>query len=261
MKSGSVSIVGAGPGDPALLTVRAVKRIREAQVILHDSLVSSEVLSLAAEAEILHVGRRHRDSRDQTERQQQIHKLMLEHARAGRRVVRLKSGDPLIYGRTAEDVRFLHAAGIDFEVVPGISAGMGAASLLNIPITERYKSRAVLICTGHTATYDTTQLELLGRILSEGTPLMMYMGASSIEKIVTAFSKFCDSQEVWVTAVSNVSMRGERWVAAKLTDIQQRLQQAALPLPIILIFGRYAYPLSMSQMENARTRDREQEST
>ncbi len=259
MKNGSVSIVGAGPGDPELLTVKAVKRIQEAQVVLYDSLVSSEVLSLAVNAEIIDVGRRYRDSRDQEERSRQIHKLMLEHARAGRHVVRLKSGDPLIYGRTAEDVRFLHAAAVDFEVVPGISAGMGAASLLNIPVTERYKSRAVLICTGHTATYDTTHLDSLARVLSEGTPLMMYMGARSIGQVVTAFSKFCDPQEVWVTAVSNVSMQSERWIAAKLADIQQRLQQNALPLPIVLIFGQYAYPLSMSKTEAGSPRGSEQE--
>lgn len=256
---GKVSIVGAGPGDPDLLTVKAVRRIREAQVVLHDSLVSSAVLALTMANEIINVGRRYGEPRDQTQRRQRIHALMLEHTLAGRHVVRLKSGDPLLYGRTAEDVQFLTSNDISYEIVPGISAGMGAASLLNIPLTERYKSSAVLTCTGHTANHDVEALERLGRILGEGTPLVMYMGAKSLETIVSVFSRFCNPQEVWVTAVSNVSLPEERWIAAPLIEIAKRLQQEPLPLPVVMIFGKYARPVLANPDADAQVQDPRQD--
>src|SRR5262249_34963052 len=132
---GSVAIVGAGPGDPGLLTLAALQALGRADVILHDRLVSAEVLALARrDAEAIDVGKRVGGHRGQ---QDEIHARMLAHARAGRRVVRLKSGDPFVFGRGGEELEFLRAHGVAYEVVPGITAALACAAYAGVPLTHR----------------------------------------------------------------------------------------------------------------------------
>jgi uroporphyrin-III C-methyltransferase/precorrin-2 dehydrogenase/sirohydrochlorin ferrochelatase len=147
--AGHVSLVGAGPGDPELLTVKAVRFIESADVILHDDLVPEAILGLAAPAaEIVNVGKR---CGTKTITQEEINALMIEHARAGRRVVRLKSGDPLLFGRAAEEMDALNEAGIPYEIVPGISAAFAAAAALGRSLTDRDWASHVIFSTGHHA--------------------------------------------------------------------------------------------------------------
>ena len=147
--AGHVSLVGAGPGDPELLTVKAVRFIESADVILHDDLVPEAILGLAAPAaEIVNVGKR---CGAKTITQEEINALMIEHARAGRRVVRLKSGDPLLFGRAAEEMDALNEAGIPYEIVPGISAAFAAAAALGRSLTDRDWASHVIFSTGHHA--------------------------------------------------------------------------------------------------------------
>ncbi len=145
---GKVYLVGAGPGDPDLLTVRATRLIQSAQVILHDDLVPHAILSLAPQAEIENVGKRcgHKNIT-----QQEINALMVAHSQAGRSVVRLKSGDPLIFGRAAEEMAALRDAGISFEVVPGITAAFAAAAAVPFSLTDRHSASSVIFSTGHHA--------------------------------------------------------------------------------------------------------------
>jgi uroporphyrin-III C-methyltransferase len=144
-----VSLVGAGPGDPELLTLKAVRLIESADVILHDDLVPEAILGLAAPAaEIVNVGKR---CGAKTITQEEINALMIEHARAGRRVVRLKSGDPLLFGRAAEEMDALNEAGIPYEIVPGISAAFAAAAALGRSLTDRDWASHVIFSTGHHA--------------------------------------------------------------------------------------------------------------
>ncbi|MCH2225035.1 MAG: SAM-dependent methyltransferase, partial [Crocinitomicaceae bacterium] len=153
-----ISIVGAGPGATSLLTVHAVKALEEAEVLLHDNLISEEILSIAQNAERVYVGRKYGDKSDQDERQQRINELMKSNFKEGKKVVRLKSGDPYIFGRAAEEAHYLTGKKLPFEVVPGISASLAAANRFNLPVTERRKSSSLLICTAHTADYTYDQL-------------------------------------------------------------------------------------------------------
>ncbi len=147
-KEGKVYLVGAGPGDPDLLTLRAARLIQSAQVILHDDLVPHAILSLATQAEIVNVGKRcgHKNIT-----QEEINALMIDQARTGRSVVRLKSGDPLIFGRAAEEMAALREADIAFEVVPGITAAFAAAAAVPFSLTDRHSASSVIFSTGHHA--------------------------------------------------------------------------------------------------------------
>src|SRR5579875_3131963 len=146
--SGKVYLVGAGPGAPDLITVRGLQVLAAAQVVFYDSLVSAELLKQAPpDAELIHVGRRAGTARpfDQAE----INRLMVERARGGQRVVRLKGGDPFIFGRGGEEAEALRAAGVDYEVVPGVSAGVAAPAYAGVPVTHRELASAVAFVTGH----------------------------------------------------------------------------------------------------------------
>jgi len=145
---GKVFLVGAGPGDPDLLTLRALRVIQSADVILHDDLVPQAILDLALQAEIVNVGKR---CGTKSITQEEINVLMIEHARAGRTVARLKSGDPLIFGRAAEEMAALREAGVVFEVVPGITAAFAAAAAVPFSLTDRHAASNVIFSTGHHA--------------------------------------------------------------------------------------------------------------
>lgn len=146
MEKGKVFLVGAGPGDPELLTLKAAKVLRSAEVVLHDELVSAEILHLIpARAKLINVGKR---CGKPSTPQEQIHRLLLEHALMGSRVVRLKGGDPFIFGRGGEELEALRLAGIDVEVVPGITAALGAAASAQVPLTHREISSALILVTG-----------------------------------------------------------------------------------------------------------------
>jgi uroporphyrin-III C-methyltransferase/precorrin-2 dehydrogenase/sirohydrochlorin ferrochelatase len=148
-RRGTVALVGAGPGDPDLLTMKAVRLIQSADVLLHDDLVPAAILSLAApSAQIQNVGKR---CGLKTITQDEINSLMVEHARANRVVVRLKSGDPLIFGRAAEEIAALNEAGIDFEIVPGVTTASAAAAALGCSLTDRDRASNVTFSTGHHA--------------------------------------------------------------------------------------------------------------
>jgi uroporphyrin-III C-methyltransferase / precorrin-2 dehydrogenase / sirohydrochlorin ferrochelatase len=148
MKPGRVSLVGAGPGDPELWTVRALRRVEEADLVLYDALVDVAALRRATQAQCFCVGKRAR--RDSVP-QETIHKLMIRAARQGKRVVRLKGGDPFVFGRGAEEALALAAAGVPFEVVPGVTTAVAAAELAGIPVTHRGTASAFLVLAGHTS--------------------------------------------------------------------------------------------------------------
>lgn len=145
---GKVWLVGAGPGDPDLLTVKASRLIRSAQVVLHDDLVPPAILELAPDVQVVNVGKR---CGMKSITQEEVNHLMIHHARQGRRVVRLKSGDPLVFGRAAEEMAALTDAGIDFEVVPGITAAFAAAAAIPCSLTDRNSASNVTFSTGHHA--------------------------------------------------------------------------------------------------------------
>ncbi len=165
MKTGFVSIVGAGPGPLDLMTLRALDRLRRAEVVVHDRLISSEVLDqIPADAQRLYVGKA---LGNHSVPQEGIHEQLIAHARAGARVVRLKGGDPFVFGRGGEEVQALRAAGISFEVVPGVTAASGCSAGAGIPLTHRELSASCVFLPGHLAddeaTHDWRSLALPGQ--------------------------------------------------------------------------------------------------
>jgi uroporphyrin-III C-methyltransferase len=171
---GKIYLVGAGPGDPELLTVKADRLLRQADLVLHDDLVSAAIISLAGpQAEVVNVGKR---CGTKSITQEEIHARMFEASRRGLNVVRLKSGDPGIFGRLAEEIDALGSAGIPHEVVPGITAGIAAAASLGISLTDRRKSARVVIVTGHKAYGGQTAGRVDWRSLArEDATLLIYM--------------------------------------------------------------------------------------
>lgn len=176
--SGMVYIVGGGPGDPGLITVKGLKYLQQAEVVLYDRLVAQELLAEApAEAELIDVGKEpglHRRS------QAEINALLVEKARAGYKVVRLKGGDPFVFGRGGEECLALAQAGIPFEVVPGISSAVAVPAYAGIPVTHRNIASAFTVLTGHSATDEAMDWEALPR---RGT-LVFVMGVSHLPEIV-----------------------------------------------------------------------------
>ncbi|HVI45277.1 MAG TPA: uroporphyrinogen-III C-methyltransferase [Chitinophaga sp.] len=236
-----VCITGAGPGAADLLTVRALRSIEHADVVLYDNLVSAEILALCRPGtEMIYAGKKYGDQGDPVARQVHINRQMELYAREGKKVVRLKSGDPFIYGRAAEEVRYLREQNIPFEVIPGLTAGIAAASLCHIPLTERNRSNAVLFCTGHTANYDHEQLDALANMLRTGTSLVMYMGLSNLPGVLEKLKLAAGEETVYVTAVSQVSGATQQTVTATLNEIENRLAATPLPMPVVFIIGRHA---------------------
>ena len=170
---GLVSIVGAGPGDPGLLTLSAAKRLKEAELVLHDALVSPEVLALATRALRVSVGKR--AGRPST-RQESIHRLMIRAARRGRRVVRLKGGDPFVFGRGGEEALALAEAGVPFEVVPGVSSALAAPASAGLPVTHRGIASSFVVVTGHA---EAAYRSILSALPPGGATVVVLMGLAN----------------------------------------------------------------------------------
>lgn len=175
--SGFVSLVGAGPGDPDLLTQRAVRRLAEADLVLYDALVSPEVLALASHAQCLSVGKR---ACRPSISQEAINRCLVRAARRGRRCVRLKCGDPFVFGRGGEEALALAAAGMPFEVVPGVSSALAAPALAGIPVTHRGLSSSVVVVSGHSP---SAYAPIVDAVTPHSTTIVVLMGLGSRQKL------------------------------------------------------------------------------
>lgn len=234
---GKISIAGAGPGDAKLLTLKAYQAIEEADIILYDNLVSPQILAINPGAEQCYVGRKYGDHANQKDRQNTINQLLHDHYKQGKRVVRLKSGDPYIYGRAAEEARFLSKNKVPFEVIPGISAALAAANLNNIPVTERNHSNALMICTAHTADYSFEQLNGVAELLKAGNTLAIYMGLKSLDRLIPKLIEVCKDETIPINAISNVSRENERLLCSTLGTIRNDVSEAKLPMPVVFLVG------------------------
>jgi uroporphyrin-III C-methyltransferase len=171
--TGFVSLVGAGPGDPDLLTQRAVRRLAEADLVLYDALVSPEVLPLASRAQCLSVGKR---ACRPSISQEAINRCLVRGAKRGKRVVRLKCGDPFVFGRGGEEAIALAAAGVPFEIVPGVSSALAAPALAGIPVTHRGLSSSVIVVSGHSP---SAYAPIIDAVTPHSTTLVVLMGLGS----------------------------------------------------------------------------------
>jgi uroporphyrin-III C-methyltransferase / precorrin-2 dehydrogenase / sirohydrochlorin ferrochelatase len=233
---GTVVLVGAGPGDPGLLTLNGLHALNEADVILHDRLVSAEVLQLARpDAVRIEVGK---SAQGHSIRQEEIHALMLEHARAGQRVVRLKGGDPFVFGRGGEELQFLHEHGISFRVVPGITAAVACAAYAGIPLTHRDHAQSVRLITAHCkASLDTLDWPGLAR---ERQTLAFYMGVGELDTLRTRLvGEGCPASTPFAL-IENGSRAEQRVVVGQLGDLPHTAGQHGVRSPALLILGEVA---------------------
>ena len=237
--SSLISIVGAGPGDPELLTLKAYQRIQEADYLLHDALISDKILNLAKpEARRIYVGKIYQDGQDQTERQEWINQLIIELAEKGQKIVRLKSGDPMIFGRGAEEIRFCIENNLDYEVIPGVTSALGAASLYGIPLTERGKNSMVLFGTGHYCDGDFCDLETFVSVLKSGSPIIFFMGLNKLVKLSERLMDRSVSPEVKVQILSKVSQPDTVAFESTLGKVARLLETEKPPMPALVIIGR-----------------------
>ena len=236
--SGRVYLVGAGPGDPGLLTARALALIAQADVILHDRLIPAEALDGArGDAEIIFVGK---EGGGDSVPQQRSEELMLARARAGKSVVRLKGGDPFVFGRGGEEALALRAAGIRFEVVPGITAGVAAPAYAGIPVTQRDRASAVAFITGHEDSQKNERSidwEALARF--PGT-LVFYMGARRLGQIAGALMSAGRDRDEPAAVIGDGTLPSQRTVTATLATIAQTAAEQRIAAPAIIVVGAVA---------------------
>jgi len=235
LAAGTVHFVGAGPGDPELLTVKAYRLLRRADVILHDDLVSPEIVSLVGpHAEVLNVGKRCGEKKIT---QAEINSRMIEAAHRGFEVIRLKSGDPGIFGRLAEEIEALEAAGIPFEVVPGITAGIAAASALGASLTDRRKSSHIVIVSGHHAA-DTDARNSRAdwsSLASDDTTFIVYMPGRELARMQRELLDAGLAPDFPAVLVSRVSSPGQCQWPTTVADLDKI---PPLEAPTILLLGR-----------------------
>ena len=233
---GGVALVGAGPGDPGLLTLHALRALEAAEVVLHDRLVGAGVLALAnPAARLVETGK---SAGNHSMPQDEIHALMLEHARAGRRVVRLKGGDPFVFGRGGEELEFLRAHGIPFRVVPGITAAVACAAYAGIPLTHRDHAQSVRLLTAHCREgVDTLDWQALAQ---ERQTLAVYMGVAGLEHLRERLLAAGRDPSTPFALVENGSRPEQRVVTGTLDDLADIARAHAVASPALLILGEVA---------------------
>jgi uroporphyrin-III C-methyltransferase/precorrin-2 dehydrogenase/sirohydrochlorin ferrochelatase len=233
---GSVTLVGAGPGNPELLTLRAVRALQSADVILVDDLVAPEVLDFARrEAKKMLVGK---TGNGPSCKQEEINSLMISLAKNGKRVVRLKGGDPMIFGRAGEEIAACRAEGIGVEVVPGVTAAQGAASRLAVSLTHRRQARRVQYVTGH-AENGKLPADLDWPSLTDpAATTVVYMAARTIAEFAKLAVEHGLDPATPAVAVARATRPDERVVAAAISDLPERLAAGAVPGPLLVLIGR-----------------------
>jgi uroporphyrin-III C-methyltransferase/precorrin-2 dehydrogenase/sirohydrochlorin ferrochelatase len=230
---GEVYLVGAGPGDPDLLTFRALRLMQKADVVVYDRLVSPEILELVRrDAEKIYVGKA---KSKHTIPQDQINELLAKEALAGNRVVRLKGGDPFIFGRGGEELETLIEHGISFQVVPGITAACGAASYAGIPLTHRDHAKSVVFATGHLQD-NSINLNWKGLAQPDQT-IVFYMGLTGLPIICEQLVKHGLSPTTPIAMVQSATTPQQKVVTGTLEDIQQKAEAAQIKPPALIIVG------------------------
>jgi uroporphyrinogen III methyltransferase/synthase len=234
-KSGYVYLIGAGPGDPGLITVKGRDCLTQAQVVLYDYLANDELLRLAPKgAELIYAGK---VGGGHNREQNQINELLVEKARAGNVVARLKGGDPFIFGRGGEECEALVAAGIPFEVIPGITAGVGATCFAGIPLTHRGITTSVAFVTGHESPGKaSSEIDWEGLSLGSGT-IVFYMGIRNLQQITENLLSHGRAPKTPVALIRWGTRPEQEVLIGTLADIAQKAQQASFRAPAITVVG------------------------
>ena len=234
-KTGFVSLVGAGPGDAELMTVKAVRLIQQADVVVYDRLVSADILSLIpAGVSRISVGK---EVGKHCVPQQQINEIIVNLAKAGRKIVRLKGGDPYMFGRGGEEVQALNEHQIAFEVVPGITAASGCSSYSGIPLTHRGMSRRVQLITGHFN--DNEPLDLNWQSIADpDSTIVIYMGLSNLPLAIHSLIEAGLPASTPAAAVQNGTTQNQQRVITRLDQLNDAIHQKRMKAPVMIIIGK-----------------------
>jgi len=261
---GLVSLVGAGPGDPELLTLRAIRRLQAADVVLHDNLISEEVLALVpATAAMINVGKRCGDVKDRGLQQQEIHDLLLAHSqKAGgrQRVVRLKCGDPFVFGRGGEEVEYLAQHGIRAEIVPGITTAIGAAASCNVPLTHRtFGTNQLRLVVGQSKKHDLPDMDWSELAKTSGhATVVFYMGYKLIEKICARLLEHGANGETPMALIESATTPSERAIFGTLATMPKIAKDHSSDLagPVIFFLGpTAAFPAHLDALGEKASSD------
>ncbi len=230
---GTVYIVGAGPGNPDLITVRGLTCLREADVVLHDRLIDLHLLEEAKhDAEIINVGK---SAGDEGVQQQHIHRLMIEKAREGKSVCRLKGGDPFVFGRGAEEARALSQSGIPFEIVPGVSSAIAVPAYAGIPVTHRESAHAFMVIAGNSSRdLESEEWRAARMLIAAGGTVVVLMGLSRLDLIVQSLIGKC-RPDTPIAVISRGTYLVQDCRTGTLRDIRSKID--GLKTPVIAVIG------------------------
>jgi uroporphyrin-III C-methyltransferase len=227
--SGKVYLVGAGPGDPELLTLKALRLMKTADVVLHDELVGAEILAfIPATAKLHNVGKR---SGKRSTVQTEIHTLLVQYALMGLQVVRLKGGDPLVFGRVGEEIEALRNANIDFEIVPGVTAALGAAAYTQIPLTHRQLASSFIVLTGHRSSADNSDWPAS---IPSSTTVVVYMPGYDYAGTASHLQAIGVKATTPCAIISRATLNDQQSFQTTLQDLPSAPQ---LPSPTLLVVG------------------------
>ena len=232
---GTVWLVGAGPGDPGLLTLHALHALRQADVVVHDALVDGRVVALARPGAALHFAGKRGGKPSAV--QQDITTRLIAFARDGLRVLRLKGGDPFVFGRGGEEALALAEAGVPFRIVPGVSSGLAALAIHGVPATARTTNHAVVLATGHRAEDGHADWAALGRA---GAPIVLYMAVANLPRIVAELIAGGLDPATPVLAVHAATTPAEEVVDATLAGLPRLAAEGALKSPAVIAIGAIA---------------------
>ncbi len=231
MEKGKLTLVGAGPGDPELITLKGVRALNEADVVLYDALANEVLLEHAPNAEKIFVGKRRGMHKFI---QEKIQELIVEHALKGKHVVRLKGGDPFIFGRGAEELKYVLNKGIEFDIVSGVTSAIAAPASYGISLTQRGVNESFRVITGTTS--DVELSEDIEAAASSNVTIVVLMGMSKLEKIVNAFLAH-GKTDIPVAIIENGTWHKERLAIGKIDSILEIINKKGLTNPSMIVIG------------------------
>lgn len=234
--SGRVYIVGAGPGDPKLITIKAIETIKKADVVLYDRLISKGILAMIPRtAEKIYVGR---EVGDDYKHQDMTNELMAKLAKKKKNIVRLKGGDPFIFGRGGEEAEFLRSNKIKYELIPGVTSGIGSAEYSGIPLTHRDYASSVVFVTGHEDAKKTKTSVKWKKLATSVDTIVIMMGLSRLEKICKELVSGGLNKKTPVAVIQNGTTPKHRMIIGNLSDISQKVRRAKIKPPSIVVVGK-----------------------
>ena len=234
--NGKVYICGAGPGDPKLITIKAAELLKSCEVVLYDRLISKKIINLIpSTSEKLYVGRA---AGDPVTRQDNTNQLMINYAKKGKKVLRLKGGDPFIFGRGGEEAECLVQNDIKFEIIPGITSAIGSAEYAGIPLTHRKLASSLAIVTGHEDPDKADPTVKWDKLASAVDTIVILMGIGNIEKISDSLIQAGVDKNEQIAVVENGTVKNQRIIKGTLSNIVAKIQDANVKSPAVIIVGK-----------------------